>query len=220
MIYRIRGWQKHFENNRTKDIKNLNWVPIPNKMDGDGFSELLDHPDGASHYGAWCIIVLVASKCDPRGTLLRDTLEPHTPQSLARMSRVPAVILEAAIKRLVTIGWLEVCENPAPSCGPSAALSCLSPEQNRTEQKEEYTYTLEDCVKASEGIGMKQSDIEAFWANYAAVSWTDAAGRKITNLKAALAKWKLNQPSHGKKYGHERTRRTVEETDKMLRGEL
>jgi hypothetical protein len=35
-------------------------------MDGDGYTELVDHDDGAAHLGAWCAIVQIASKCDPR----------------------------------------------------------------------------------------------------------------------------------------------------------
>ncbi len=114
--YRIRDWDKHFENNRTRLLKHLDWVPMPNKQDGDGYTELVDHPDGPAHYGAWCAIVQVASKCHPRGTLLRDGSTPHTPQSLARKSRLPAGILQAAITRLLSIGWIEVYDHPAPSC--------------------------------------------------------------------------------------------------------
>ena len=133
-LYRIRDWAQHFENNRTKEIKKLAWVPFPNKHDGDGYTELLDHENGPACYGAWCVLVQIASKCDPRGTLLRDTLKPHTPQSLARMSRFPVAIISEALDVLVSIGWIEVCEYTAPSCG-DAAPSCGSPEQNRTEQK-------------------------------------------------------------------------------------
>jgi hypothetical protein len=68
-MLRIVDWELHFENNRTKELKRLTWVPFPNRHDGDGYTELLDHPDGAAHYGAWCAMVQVASKCDPRGTL-------------------------------------------------------------------------------------------------------------------------------------------------------
>jgi hypothetical protein len=54
-------------------------------------------------------------------------------------------------------------------------------------------WTLEDCIAASEGIAMRREDVESFWNHYAAVDFVDAAGRKITNLKAALGKWKTNQ---------------------------
>lgn len=113
-MYRIRDWDKHFENNRTRDLKELRFVILPNKHDGDGYTELLDHPNGAAHYGAWVAIVQVASKCDPRGTLLRqsrtplrDSAEAHNSASLARITRIPKDVFEEAIPRLVQIGWLE-----------------------------------------------------------------------------------------------------------------
>jgi uncharacterized phage protein (TIGR02220 family) len=128
--YRIKGWDKYFENNRTRELKKLDWVPIPNKHDGDGFTELLDHPQGMAHYGAWNLLVGIASKCDPRGTLLRDGSKPHDIVSLCRVSRGNPKVFEQAIPRLISIGWIEVidldsgvCVNPAPSCGV-LALSC------------------------------------------------------------------------------------------------
>lgn len=112
-MYRVVGWADHFENNRTKELKHLSWVPFPNKHDGDGYTELLFHPQGAAHYGAWCAIVQVASKCDPRGTLMRDGARPHTAASLSRMTKVPEAIMQDAIERLVNpIGWLEVVPDP------------------------------------------------------------------------------------------------------------
>ena len=45
--YRIRDWQRHFENNRTRELKVMAWVPVPNKMDGDGYTELVTHPSSA-----------------------------------------------------------------------------------------------------------------------------------------------------------------------------
>lgn len=107
-VYRIAAWSDHFENNRTRELKSLDWVPIPNKHDGDGYTELLEHPNGAAHFGAWNAIVQVASKCDPRGTLLRDGSRPHDSQSLARITRLPALVFDEALPRLVSIGWLEL----------------------------------------------------------------------------------------------------------------
>lgn len=128
MVYRIKDWDRHFENNRTRELKRMDWVPVPNKHDGDGFTELLDHKNGMAHYGAWHLILQVASKCDPRGTLLRDGAAggkiPHTAESIARITRGVATTIKDAIDRLVSIGWVESCDdpaldrhNPAPSCG-------------------------------------------------------------------------------------------------------
>jgi hypothetical protein len=114
-MFRIVDWERNFENNRTKELKKLSWVPFPNKHDGDGYTELLDHPDGAAHYGAWCAIVQVASKCEPRGTLLRDGARPHDAASLARVTKIPRAYLEAAISRLINpVGWIEVVADPEP----------------------------------------------------------------------------------------------------------
>lgn len=120
VLYRITGWADHFENNRTRELKHMDWVPLPNKHDGDGYTELVSHPDGAAHFGAWVAIVQVASKCRPRGTLVRTIpqegaglsqegaqgLRPHDPASLSRITRIPVEVFAAAIPRLVAIGWL------------------------------------------------------------------------------------------------------------------
>ena len=82
--YRIVDWAHHFENNRTKELKVLTWMRFPTKQDGDGYTDLLDHKDGAAHFGAWCALLQVAAKCGTRGTLLRDSGRPHDSISLAR----------------------------------------------------------------------------------------------------------------------------------------
>lgn len=111
MIYRIKDWEKHFEINRSKDLKQMTWVPIPNKQDGDGYTELVtEHENGPSHYAVWVACVLIASKCDPRGTMLRDGRTGHTPQTIARKSRLPALLIEEALPRFLDIGWMELIE--------------------------------------------------------------------------------------------------------------
>lgn len=72
-------------------------------------------------------------------------------------------------------------------------------------------WTLEDCLKAAVSIAMRREDVEAFYANYASVGWIDAAGRKITNLPAALAKWKSRESSHGKRFSEKDGKPTVYE---------
>ena len=213
-FYRVRDWGKHFENNRTRELKKMDWVPVPNKHDGDGFTELLDHENGVAHYGAWHLILQVASKCDPRGTLLRDGAGggkiPHTPQSLARITHGNARVFEEAIERLVSIGWLEVCENPAPSCGnPAPGCGRVPMERKGTEGNgtegegregtggppppDEKAFTLEDCRKAAAGIGIRPEWIDAFFARYDRQGWVLGNGRPITNLKSALTHYKNEQ---------------------------
>lgn len=112
-MYRIVNWSENFENNRSRELKKLDWVPIPNKLGGDGYTELLDHENGAAHYGAWCAILLLASKCEIRGTLSRDGARPHDMRSIARITRVPVTVIEEVIPRLIHIGWLEIVDAQA-----------------------------------------------------------------------------------------------------------
>ena len=64
-VYRIKDWEDHFENNRTREVKVMHWVPIPTKMDGDGYTELIDMDSGTVIFGIWIMLIEVAAKCRP-----------------------------------------------------------------------------------------------------------------------------------------------------------
>jgi hypothetical protein len=123
VIYRIRDWDKLFENNRSRDLKTTSWVPVPNTHEGDGYKTLLDHPDGPAHYGAWHAILQVASRCGVRGTLVRSCGELHTAESIARLAFFPERVISDALERLVSveIDWIEVLDpktlSPIPQAG-------------------------------------------------------------------------------------------------------
>lgn len=200
-MYRIVNWNEHFENNRTRELKVLHWVPVPNKHDGDGYTDLLDHVDGPAHYGAWCAIIGVASKCEPRGTLLRDGARPHDARTLARMTHFPVAAMEGALGRLVhPIGWLEVVPDPVPQNGVTAIPqeSATAPHEgagipqasalNGTEGNRTEGNGIELPVRSPNGVPspLKMSDgseIKPFdtsnvnWETVAA--WAEAVGRKI-----------------------------------------
>jgi hypothetical protein len=105
--YRIRDWNLHFENNRTRELKRMDWVPMPNRMDGTGYLTLVNHRHGASHFGAWVAIVEIASRCSVRGTLTLSNGAFHTPSTLARVSRMSVEVMSTALRRLVEVGWIE-----------------------------------------------------------------------------------------------------------------
>src|SRR4051812_22998280 len=93
-IYRIRNWGSLYENNRTRELKVMAWVPIPNRQDGDGYTLLVERDNGAALFGCWIAVLQVASRCEPRGTLMRDAETPHDAASLSRMTRLPKAIIE------------------------------------------------------------------------------------------------------------------------------
>jgi hypothetical protein len=124
IYYRIQNWNKLYESSRSRKLETLPWIKIPTKQDGDGYTDLVSHPDGAAHLGIWLALVQVASKCLPRGTLVRsvftsaasckvttgsscNVLVPHDFASLSRITRLPEAMFEAAVPRLVRIGWVE-----------------------------------------------------------------------------------------------------------------
>lgn len=161
-MYRIVDWDKYFENNRTRELKKLTWVPIPNKQDGDGYTELMDHPDGVVHYGVWCAIVGVASKCDPRGTLVRDGARPHNEASLSRMTRIPAAVIRAAMTRLVeTIGWVEIIPDPPTSNG----VATISHERAALEPHRHAARSQDSALKGIEEKGIEEKGTEFSLAN-------------------------------------------------------
>lgn len=142
-LYRIKDWSQLYENNRTKELKKLGWFPMPNKQDGDGYTLIVDRPDGAAILGAWLVCIQIASRCDPRGTLLRDCKIPHDSASLSRMSRLPSKIIESMLELTSSseVNWIEVVDyecnktNPAPACG-NPASSCGNPAPSCLEGKE------------------------------------------------------------------------------------
>ena len=178
-LYTIAQWHSRFENNRTRELKRLDWVPIPNQLDGDAYTLIMAHEHGAAIYGAWIACVKVASRCDPRGTLLREGGKPHDSATLSRITRVPEPIVQEMLQLLSSpdVGWLEVkhlqreCGNPAPSC-EIPAEGCLEGkgmEGNGIEEKEKNTlhresqFTLE---AKPEKPADRESEIEGIYQEF------------------------------------------------------
>jgi len=151
--YRIVDWSRHFENNRTRDLKRMAWVPLPNRMDGDGYTELVDHEDGAAHFGAWVAIVEIASRCEPRGTLIRSPDKAHNSTTLARISRISRALFDAIFPRLLAIGWIEEfaldgADNAEPHVPAGAPQeSDYRTERNGTERKEDIGRITEEIYR-------------------------------------------------------------------------
>lgn len=108
-VYKVRNWDGLYENNISRKVKNLTWVATPNKHDGRGFRRLLRMPDGIALYGAWHLILQVASKMPTRG-ILADMDGPLTAQDIADKTGCPPETVSRALKvcSAQDIGWLEV----------------------------------------------------------------------------------------------------------------
>lgn len=159
-VYRIVDWELHFENNRTRELKAMTWVPVPNKHDGDGFTQLMEHKNGAAHLGVWLVVVQIASKCDPRGTLLRDSRNGlrsgHDSQSISRISRIPRPIIEEAMSRLMAIGWVEDISNETEDLSSGSQESATPSHESAKTSRLARARATEG--KGTEGTGMEGKD--------------------------------------------------------------
>lgn len=219
-VYRIKNWEDQFENNRTRKMKNMMWVPVPNKHDGDGYTELIDHENGAAHLGAWLAILQVASKCPIRGTLMRDNGMPHSATTIARVTRIGKGIIYDAITRLssVEIGWLEVVQHEDvtkerqegafeahPTDEEGKGIEGNRIEEKGTENDPHKSFLNEVAVamnnKAIEhNCKVKKDQIkiiaESFNSYYKSKGWR-IGGSKIVDKIACAEKWILSEISSG-----------------------
>lgn len=208
-LYRIRDWDSIYENNRTRELKSLLWVPVPNNHDGDGYTLLTSHKDGAALFGAWIACVQVAARCDPRGTLVRRCGTPHDPVSLSRITRLP----ESAFERILSVAtseckWLTVEElNQIPQDGatiphPSAGIpqegalkegrkegngnGAGAHRQSRFEKP-----TIEAMRLHAAKIGLPESEAFKCWNYYESKGWL--VGRSpMKSWPAAMVNWRGN----------------------------
>ena len=163
-IYRIVDWEKLYENNRTRELKNLQWVLIPNKQDGDGYTALMDHENGPAHFGAWVAILQIASKCEPRGTLLRGCGKPHTPETIGRMSHLPAGLCRDALDRLTSdeIAWMEVVDESVVYSDlgsiPQQGAGLCDAYQNGTERNRREKNRKESAKSAADKPSFEDED--------------------------------------------------------------
>jgi hypothetical protein len=100
-LYGINNWDNVFENSRSRAIEKLSWVATPNKHDGETYSLLIADRDGAILFATWNLLIQVASKCKPRGTLVKGDGTPHNATSLSLKCRAPITWFEK------TLQWLE-----------------------------------------------------------------------------------------------------------------
>lgn len=146
-LYRVRGWDSLFENAQSRKCTKLAWVLVPNKHDGKSFRRLMCMENGPSLYGAWVILLQVASKCPERG-ILADEDGPLTAEDLALKSGCPEGVFIEALEVLSSpqIRWLEAEEIDATgselgahsqTATSTVPLHSTESALNRTEREEQ-----------------------------------------------------------------------------------
>ncbi|EDY16032.1 hypothetical protein CfE428DRAFT_6426 [Chthoniobacter flavus Ellin428] len=133
--YRVKNWDQHFENNRSKTVVKLAWVPIPNSHDSEGFAMVMAHRDGAEIFAAWILILQVASRCQSRGSLVRENGRPYDAASLALRTRGNAKWFEKAIPVLLEVGWIEEIASDCQAGDTPLPPACQSGDQEGKKEK-------------------------------------------------------------------------------------
>ena len=105
-LYKIRNWESIYENNRTREMKLMQWLPLPIKLSGSGYSYMMTQKDGPAIFGCFVAMLELAGRCEPRGTLLRGAGIPHSPRTIAAVIRHP----EKLVERTLLICTSEMCD--------------------------------------------------------------------------------------------------------------
>jgi hypothetical protein len=142
-VLRVRNWCANFETHESRKLKRLDWVSVPNDLLDLQYRILVDHPDGAAHFGAWIAIVEVASTCKIRGTLLEGGVS-LSKRHLSLKSGLPVSLFDSVIPRLLDTGWLE--EIPDSEETPPAIPGEIpgGPEDFRQEAGKSSAYSNRD----------------------------------------------------------------------------
>ena len=128
MIYQIKDWDEHFENNRSRQVDKCNFICIPNKQSGMGLTRILAEKDGLAIYGAWHLITGACSQQHPpRRGWLTDTGRPGglawTEEDLAIKFRRDAAEFKRALDVLtgLKVDWI-IAHKEAPKEDETAPL--------------------------------------------------------------------------------------------------
>lgn len=209
-LYAIQGWEKTFENSRSRSVEHARWVPIPNKHDGETYSRLMQDDNAAQIFACWVLLLQVASKCTPRGTLIKGDGKPHTVTSLSLKCRAPISWFQVGLDYLEQqTDWLQVSivEVDAPDCHP--AITQPSPDYHPAdthlprkegngrkgmEGKEQGRFappSLGDVLARAAEIELPESEAQPFLDYHGARGWM-LGKSKMKCWRSALSTWKSN----------------------------
>lgn len=194
IVYRVKDWDIHFENNKSREREQCSFVCVPNKQHGMGFSRVMAEKDGATIYGIWHLILGACSQQKRTeiggrsGWLTHDGHQTGTawaPDDLAVKFRRPEPEIARAIAVLTSdkVGWLETYEvvdsklvptsaRQVPAKCPPDALEEKRREMNRREEKEKNVSGLKNRI--SKWFNRRESTI-----------WSDKEERGLKKVIAS-----------------------------------
>lgn len=209
MTYQIKDWNRHFENNKSREIDRCSFVCLPNKQHGMGFRRIMAELDGATIYGIWvCIVAACSQQEAPRqGWLTEDgrkTGHAWGASDIALKIGRPTNEIERCLSVVTSprIGWLAALEVPV-NCQPSADAppaecppTTLEGRKEGTEQKEGKEYisgrdippSLTDVKARAVTVGLSEREAIRFHAYYESNGWR-VGKNPMKSWHAAMTTW-------------------------------
>ena len=148
MLLKIKNWNDHYENAKSRTVGALAWVPIPNDHSNLKYIRLIQgHKNGAAHFGVFISLLQICSrqsKDSRSGYLTHDGTEsgiPYGYHDITAVTRIDTKMIQEAIERLISpeIGWVidEEYTAVAPQYTdgvPAVTVEGKGREQNGTEE--------------------------------------------------------------------------------------
>lgn len=193
VLYRIRDWDEHYENARTRQYKTLGFVTMPNRYDSDKMLDLLEHDDGLAVFGCFVLLVEVASKCEPRGDLMRDSKRPHDAQSLSRLLRVDTKAITRTLEVLSNepFTWFE-----AAVYMPCTEPPCTAAVQDAYRSRQKMDAEL-NRIEMNRSCAELPAFAENSTPNKPTVIWIPLVGNNGEHgiTQAMVDEWKVAYPA-------------------------
>lgn len=184
-------------------MKDLAWVPIPNRHDGESYARIMIRPDACEIFTAWILMLQVASRCHPRGTLLRNDGKPHDPETLSIKTRGQVSWFQKAIPILIEMSWIEQVTEENKQTDSVLSAPCQSgDEEGRKEQKEQkgsklprgfqifweiYPKSVDraGCLKAWTALNLTEKEeteiLDFLRLKVKSKEWTEQGGKFVPN---------------------------------------
>ena len=157
LVYVIKDWDKLYEKSESRKYKNINWVAFPNKHDGRGFRRLMKQSDGLAMFGAFVLIVEVASKMPKRGTLVDHDGIPISASDIADKTGADVSTIQKALQVLShhTIGWI-LAENLPESPGAHPASPGTTEDSRYTEHNRHNRHNRQTDTAAADAAAERR----------------------------------------------------------------
>lgn len=225
-LYRIRDWNIHYETHETRKLKNLRWIPMPNKHDGLTFKKIASRKDRCEIFTAWILMLQIASKCPVRGQLSADSPGnlPLSPGDMGLKTGFPGEIFEKALQALSDgpDSWIlkenaNTVESPEtsgelPGVPPktSAVLNGREGIEGKVEKEQEgwrefYTVYEKECEAAFDTFASNAEWMEQRKEFYPNLDIYKTMKKAFIEFWGTKAGWEHKKAKHAKTIDWEKT---------------